>query len=78
MRAVPDTNVLILTGVTHDVVVRGLRGEYEIVVSVETLTEFRETLLKYPEILQIDSISDWKTDHEKSHPTTRMGVVNQP
>lgn len=53
MRAVLDTNVLISgvisTGVPHDVVVAGLEGRYDIVVSVETLTEFRETLHKYPE-----------------------------
>lgn len=53
MRAVLDTNVLISgvisTGVPHDVLVRGFEGRYQIVVSVETLTEFRETLCKYPE-----------------------------
>lgn len=57
MRAVLDTNVLISsvisTGVTHDVVVRGFRGEYQIVVSVATLTEFRDTLSKYPEKFQL-------------------------
>mgnify|MGYP000580873487 CR=1 FL=1 len=58
MKAVLDTNVLIssvtATGVPHDVVVAGFEGEYRIVVSVETLTEFRETLLKYPERFQMD------------------------
>lgn len=58
MRAVLDTNVLISavisTGVPHDVVVAGFEGEYEIVVSVATLTEFRETLLKYPERFHVD------------------------
>lgn len=53
MKAVLDTNVLIssviATGVPHDVVVEGFRGEYQIIVSVATLTEFRETLLKYPD-----------------------------
>lgn len=58
MRAVLDTNVLIssviATGVPHDVVVKGFNGEYEIIVSVATLTEFRETLLKYPEKFHMD------------------------
>ena len=53
MRAVLDTNVLISsvisTGTPHNVVVAGFQGEYQIVVSVATLTEFRETLLKYPD-----------------------------
>jgi len=53
MRAVLDTNVLIsgviATGVPHELLVSGFDREYQIVVSVETLTEFRETLLKYPE-----------------------------
>jgi len=53
MRAGLDTNVLIsgviATGVPHKLLVRGFNHEYQIVVSVETLTEFRETLLKYPE-----------------------------
>lgn len=53
MRAVLDTNVLIsaviATGTPHAVVVAGFQGEYQIVVSVATLTEFRETLLKYPD-----------------------------
>ncbi|SEO40448.1 putative toxin-antitoxin system toxin component, PIN family [Halorientalis persicus] len=53
MKAVLDTNVLISsvisTGVPHAVVVKGFEGEFDIVVSVETLTEFRRTLLKYPE-----------------------------
>jgi putative PIN family toxin of toxin-antitoxin system len=58
MRAVLDTNVLISavisTGVCHDVLVSGFRGEFEIIVSVATLTEFRETLLKYPEKFNMD------------------------
>lgn len=53
MRAVLDTNVLIsgviATGAPHEVLLRGYRGAYQIVVSVETLTEFRETLAKYPD-----------------------------
>jgi len=58
MRAVLDTNVLISgvisTGVPHEILVRGFEGEFQIVVSVETLAEFRETLLKYPERFQLD------------------------
>ncbi|SFR36483.1 putative toxin-antitoxin system toxin component, PIN family [Halogeometricum limi] len=58
MRAVLDTNVLISsvlsTGVPHEIVVKGFEGEYEIVVSVETLTEFRRTLLKYPERFHLE------------------------
>ncbi|MCG1002765.1 MULTISPECIES: putative toxin-antitoxin system toxin component, PIN family [Halobacterium] len=57
MRAVLDTNVLIsgviATGVPHELLVRGFDHKYQIVVSVETLTEFRETLLKYPERFQM-------------------------
>jgi putative PIN family toxin of toxin-antitoxin system len=53
MRAVLDTNVLIsgviATGVPHELLVKGFNHEYQIVVSKATLTEFRETLLKYPE-----------------------------
>jgi putative PIN family toxin of toxin-antitoxin system len=58
MKAVLDTNVLISsvisTGVPHAVVVKGFEGEFDIVVSVETLTEFRRTLLKYPERFHMD------------------------
>jgi len=58
MRAVLDTNVLISsvisTGVPHDIVVAGFDGEYQIIVSVPTLREFRETLLKYPERFHMD------------------------
>jgi putative PIN family toxin of toxin-antitoxin system len=58
MRAVLDTNVLISsvisTGVPHEIVVKGFSSEYQIVVSVATLTEFRGTLLKYPEKFQMD------------------------
>jgi putative PIN family toxin of toxin-antitoxin system len=58
MKAVLDTNVLISgvisTGVPHEVVVKGFEGKYEIVVSIETLTEFRKTLLKYPERFHMD------------------------
>ena len=57
MRAVLDTNVLIsgviATGVPHKLLIKGFEREYQIVVSVETLTEFRETLLKYPERFQM-------------------------
>lgn len=58
MRAVLDTNVLIssviATGVPHKIVVEGFSSEYQIVVSVATLTEFRDTLLKYPEKFHMD------------------------
>ena len=58
MRAVLDTNVLISsvisTGVPHEIVIKGVSSEYQIVVSVATLTEFRDTLLKYPEKFQMD------------------------
>ena len=58
MRVVLDTNVLIssviATGVPHDIVVKGFSSEYQIVVSVATLTEFRDTLLKYPEKFHMD------------------------
>jgi len=58
MRAVLDTNVLIsgviATGVPHELLLRGFDHEYQIVVSVETLTEFRDTLLKYPDRFQMD------------------------
>ncbi len=58
MKAVLDTNVLIsgviATGVPHELLVKGFDREYQIVVSVETLTEFRDTLLKYPERFQMD------------------------
>jgi len=61
MRAVLDTNVLIsgviATGVPHKLLLKGFNREYQIVVSVETLTEFRETLHKYPERFQL-------SDHE--------------
>ena len=53
MRAVLDTNVLIsaviATGTPHEIVVAGYSSEYQIVVSVATLLEFRETLHKYPD-----------------------------
>jgi len=58
MKAVLDTNVLIsgviATGVPHEVLVAGFEGEYEIVVSIETLHEFRDTLQKYPERFGMD------------------------
>ena len=58
MRAVLDTNVLIsgviATGVPHELLVKGFNHEYQIVVSVETLAEFRNTLLKYPERFHMD------------------------
>ncbi|UHH27238.1 putative toxin-antitoxin system toxin component, PIN family (plasmid) [Halobacterium noricense] len=41
-------------GVPHDVVVKGFSSKYQIIVSVETLTEFRETLLKYPDRFGMD------------------------
>jgi len=53
MRVVLDTNVLISavisTGVPHDVVVAGYDGEFQLIVSEATVTEFRETLRKYPD-----------------------------
>jgi len=53
MKAVLDTNVLIsgviATGIPHELLVKGFNHQYQIVVSKATLTEFRETLLKYPE-----------------------------
>lgn len=58
MRAVLDTNVLIsgviATGVPHKLLVKGFNHEYQIVVFVETLNEFRETLLNYPERFHVD------------------------
>lgn len=58
MRAVLDTNVLISsvisTGVPHEIVDKGFSSEYQIIVSVATLTEFRDTLLKYPEKFHMD------------------------
>ena len=58
MRAVLDTNVLIsgviATGVPHQLLVKGFNHEYQLVVSGETLSEFRDTLLKYPERFQMD------------------------
>jgi putative PIN family toxin of toxin-antitoxin system len=57
MRAVLDTNVLIsgviATGVPHELLLRGFDHEYQIVVSVKTLTEFRDTLLKCPDRFQM-------------------------
>lgn len=59
MRAVLDTNVLIsgviATGVPHEILVAGFSDEFQIIVSVETLTEFRATLLKYPDKFQMDA-----------------------
>jgi putative PIN family toxin of toxin-antitoxin system len=53
MKAVLDTNVLISAvisnGIPHELLTMGFAGEYDIVVSVETLSEFRATLLKYPD-----------------------------
>ncbi len=58
MKAVLDTNVfisgVIATGVPHELLVKGFTGEYQIIVSVATLTEFRETLLKYPDRFGMD------------------------
>lgn len=67
MRAVLDTNVLISavisTGTPHEVLAAGFEGEYQIVVSVATLTEFRETLLKYPDRFHMDE-EDVQTEVE--------------
>jgi len=53
MKAVLDTNVLISavisTGTSHEVLVEGFEGSYTIVVSRETVQEFEDTLLKYPD-----------------------------
>jgi conserved hypothetical protein TIGR00305 len=53
MKAVLDTNVLIsgiiATGVPHEILLRGFTDEFEMVVSVETLRELRQTLHRYPE-----------------------------
>lgn len=50
MRVVLDTNVLISavisTGVPQDVLLAGYDGEFQLVVSEATVTEFRETLQK--------------------------------
>lgn len=58
MRAVLDTNVLISavisTGVPHEVVVAGFEDEYQIIVSVATLAEFRDTLFEYPDRFGMD------------------------
>ncbi|WP_332840565.1 putative toxin-antitoxin system toxin component, PIN family [Halobacterium noricense] len=48
------TSSVIAAGVPHDVVVKGFSSKYQIIVSVETLTEFRETLLKYPDRFGMD------------------------
>lgn len=52
MKAVLDTNVsvsgVISTGVLHTVLVAGFRGEYQLVVSVATLTEFRREATQIP------------------------------
>lgn len=49
MKAVLDTNVLIsgaiAPGVPHEILVAGFSNVFQIIVSVETLTEFRATLL---------------------------------
>jgi putative PIN family toxin of toxin-antitoxin system len=53
MKAVLDTNVLISavisTGTSHEVLVEGFEGKYTIFVSPETIQEFEDTLLKYPD-----------------------------
>lgn len=73
MKAILDTNVLISsvisTGTPHKVVVAGFRGEYQIVASVATLTEFRETLLKYPDRFQMN-----EQDVQKEVETVRYFV----
>jgi len=48
------TSRVIATGAPHEFVVKGFSSEYQIVVSVATLTEFRETLLKYPDRFGLD------------------------
>lgn len=45
---------VLATGVPHKLLVKGFTHEYQIVVSVETLNEFRDTLLKYPERFHMD------------------------
>ena len=53
MKTVLDTNVLISavisTGTSHKVLVEGFEDGYTIVVSPETIQEFEDTLLKYPD-----------------------------
>ena len=53
MKAVLDTNVLISavisTGTSHEVLVEGFEGSYTVIVSPETIQEFEDTLLKYPD-----------------------------
>jgi len=65
MKAVLDTNVLIsgviATGVPHKILVAGFEGKDQIVVSVETLNEFRDTLEKIPRPFQ----------HERGRDPTR-------
>jgi putative PIN family toxin of toxin-antitoxin system len=67
MRAVLDTNVLISavisTGVPHEVVVAGYEGQYQIVVSSATVSEFRTTLQKYPDRFGLDE-DDIQTEVE--------------
>jgi putative PIN family toxin of toxin-antitoxin system len=67
MRAVLDTNVLIsgviATGVPHEILLSGFNKEYQLVVSVPTLTEFRDTLLKYPDRFHMDE-SEVQTEVE--------------
>lgn len=52
MRVVLDTNVLISgvisTGVSHRVLISGFNDEYRLLISIEILNEFRDTLAKYP------------------------------
>jgi len=49
VRAVEDAKRL-----ASKVVVKGFSSDYQTIVSVATLTEFRETLLKYPDRLGLD------------------------
>jgi putative PIN family toxin of toxin-antitoxin system len=53
MKAVLDTNVLISavisTGTSYEVLIKGFEGGYTLVISPETIQEFEDTLLKYPD-----------------------------
>lgn len=57
MKVVLDTNILIsaviTTGVSHQVLVKAFEGEYELLISTDTIQEFLDTLLKYPDKFQI-------------------------
>ena len=87
MKAVLDTNVLISavisTGTSHEVLVEGFEGSYTIVVSSETIQEFEDTLLKYPDKF---GMSQEEVEKERDtveyfaefvNPETEMNVVEE-